>query len=154
VLRGDRDAVRLGFALLFTLPGAPCVYYGDELGLAGGHDPGCRQTMPWGREDTWDRETLHWVRDLAALRHAHPALRSASIEVVYAHHGVVMLRRRSEHEDLLVVVNADGDFVSHVALEGSADGARRPLIGSGEARMEGGRLHVRVPGRRAAVFGL
>jgi len=154
VLRGDREALRLAFALLFTLPGAPCVYYGDELGLAGGHDPDCRQGMPWAREDTWDRATLHWVRDLAALRHAHPALRTGSAEVVYAHHGVVMLRRRSQDEDLLVVVNADGDHASHALLEGVRDGVRQPLIGSGEARVEGGRVHVRVAGRRAAVFGL
>ena len=152
VLRGDRDALRLAFVLLFTLPGAPCVYYGDELGLAGGHDPACRQGMPWGREDVWDRTTLHLVRDLAALRHAHPALRTGSAEVVYAHHGVVMLRRRSQDEDLLVVVNADGDHASHAVLEGVRDGVRQPLIGSGEARVEGGRVHVRVPARRAAVF--
>ncbi len=154
LLRGDRAALRLAFTLLFTLPGAPCVYYGDEIGLEGGHDPFCRQAMPWRHEDTWDRETLHWVQDLAALRHAHPALRTGSAEVVYAHHGVVMLRRRSEDEDLLVVVNADGDFVSHVALEGLPDGERRALIGSGEARVEDGRVDVRVPGRGAAVFAL
>ncbi len=154
VLRGDHEAVRLAFALLFSLPGTPCVYYGDELGLAGGHDPGCRQGMPWGLEATWDRETLHWVRDVAALRHAHPALRIGSTEVVYAHHGVLMVRRRAADEDLLVVINADGDFTSHVSLEGVPEGRRGPLLGEGDAHLEGGRAHVRVPGRRAAVFSL
>ncbi len=154
VLGGDRAALRLAFALLFTLPGAPCVYYGDELGLEGGHDPYCRQGMPWRAPASWDRETLAWVRELSRLRHQHVALRTGATEVVYAHHGVLMLRRRQGGEDLLVVVNTDGEFTSHVALENLSDGTRTALIGIGEASAAGGRLHVRVPGRRAAVFAL
>ncbi len=154
VLREDREALRLAYGLLFALPGAPCVYYGDEIGLAGGHDPGCRQGMPWGREESWDRETLRWLSDVAALRHAHPALRTGSAEVVYAHHGVVMLRRREGEDDLLVVVNADGEHASHVALEGLRDGERKALVGEGELRVQGGRVHARVPARRLGVFAL
>ena len=30
-----------------TLPGAPCIYYGDEVGMEGGHDPDCRRAFPW-----------------------------------------------------------------------------------------------------------
>ena len=154
VMGGDAEALRLAYALLFTLPGAPCVYYGDELALEGGHDPACRQGMPWEREGLWDRATLHWLRDLAALRHAHPALRTGSVEVVYAHHGVVMLRRRLDGEDMLVVANADGDFTSHVALDGVSEGVRAPLLGDGSVTAAAGRLDVRVPGRSAAVFAL
>lgn len=154
VMGGDAEALRLAYGLLFTLPGAPCVYYGDELALSGGHDPDCRQGMPWRHEEAWDRETLHWLRDLAALRHAHPVLRTGSAEVVYAHRGVVMLRRRDADEDLLVVANSDGDFTSHVTIEGVMDGERAALLGEGAARVEGGRAHVQVPGRRLAVFAL
>jgi len=154
VMGGDAEALRLAYGLLFTLPGAPCVYYGDELALEGGHDPACRQGMPWQHESGWDRVTLHWLRDLAALRHAHPALRTGSCEVVYAHHGVVMLRRRLGPEDLLVVANSDGDFTSHVTLEGVADGERGALLGEGSLRATAGRLDVRVPGRRLSVFAL
>ncbi len=154
VLGGDRSALRLAYALLFTLPGAPCVYYGDELGLAGGHDPACRQGMPWDATDAWDGETLRWLQDLAALRHAPPALRIGSAEVVYAHHGVIMLRRQLAGDDLLVVVNTDGEQANHVALEGLDEGARERLLGEGEAHVSGGRVHARVPPRRMGVFAL
>jgi len=154
VLTGDRDALRLAYALLFVLPGAPCVYYGDELGLSGGHDPACRQGMPWDAPETWDGETLRWLQDLAALRHAHPALRTGSAEVVYAHHGVVMLRRRLRGDDLLVAVNTDGAQANHVALEGLDDGPRERLLGEGELSVAGGRVHARVPARRVGVFAL
>ncbi len=40
---------RLGvaFAIMLTNPGVPLIYYGDEIGLAGGGDPDNRRTMPW-----------------------------------------------------------------------------------------------------------
>ena len=41
---------RLAILLQATLPGAPCIYYGDEVGLTGGNDPECRRGVPVGRE--------------------------------------------------------------------------------------------------------
>ena len=43
VMSGDRDAVRLAMLLMLTLPGAPSIYYGDEIGMEGGDDPDCRR---------------------------------------------------------------------------------------------------------------
>ena len=62
--------LRLGYALLFTFPGAPTLYYGDEAGLEGGRDPWNRRTYPWGRED---HSLLVWCRTLGQLRkHTRP----------------------------------------------------------------------------------
>src|SRR5262249_25427318 len=46
VMGGNVDAVRLAFLLLLTLPGAPTIYYGDEIGMLGGDDPACRGAYP------------------------------------------------------------------------------------------------------------
>ena len=58
-------AKRLALAvqLLFTLPGVPCVYYGDEVGLEGWKDPFNRRTYPWGHENQ-SIYTLYqkWIR--------------------------------------------------------------------------------------------
>lgn len=43
--------LRVALALLITMPGVPCIYYGDEAGLEGYGDPFCRGTYPWGKED-------------------------------------------------------------------------------------------------------
>ncbi|MFT8316842.1 MAG: glycoside hydrolase family 13 protein [Sporolactobacillus sp.] len=51
VLGKDRKKLRLAVWLLMTLPGVPCIYYGDEAGLTGGKDPENRRFYPWGRED-------------------------------------------------------------------------------------------------------
>ena len=43
--------VKLALALVFTVPGVPCVFYGDEVGVEGYHDPFNRRTFPWGHEN-------------------------------------------------------------------------------------------------------
>ncbi|MFN2323306.1 MAG: glycoside hydrolase family 13 protein [Trueperaceae bacterium] len=155
VVEGDASAVHLAALLLFTLPGAPCVYYGDEIGLDGGHDPACREAMPWHRRDAWDFERLAQFRDLIALRHAHPALRTGDVDVAYAHHGVVAVRRRSADEDLLVVVNQREDEAdARVPIGGLAAGVRAPLFGAAALDVADGTLHARLPGRTGVVVGL
>jgi cyclomaltodextrinase / maltogenic alpha-amylase / neopullulanase len=155
MLGGDRAAVHLAQLAQFTLPGAPCVYYGDEIGLSGGHDPGCRGAMPWGDRDAWDDDTLSWTRALARLRHAHPALRTGSTEVVHARSGVAAYRRRLEGDDVLVLLNSGGAARTvTLTLEGRADGHREALLGEAAARVVEGLLEVRLPARAGAVLAL
>ncbi len=71
---GDRDAYRLAVLLQATLPGAPCIYYGDEIGLEGGPDPDCRRSFPTDPA-RWDSALHAYVRAAFALRAAHRVLR-------------------------------------------------------------------------------
>ena len=52
--RGDRSALRLATLFQMTYPGAPSIYYGDEIGMHGGHDPANRGAFPWHEPETWD----------------------------------------------------------------------------------------------------
>ena len=66
--------------VLMTLPGTPCLYYGTELMLEGGHDPDCRRCMPWEDLDTdTGRLRLEATRALVALRRTEPALQDSEI---------------------------------------------------------------------------
>jgi neopullulanase len=77
---GDGDAYHLAVLLQATLPGAPCTYYGDEVGVEGDHDPDCRRSFPWD-ESRWDRDALAWTRAAFAARRALPALRRGDFRV-------------------------------------------------------------------------
>ena len=80
---GDRSALRLAMLIQMTLPGAPCVYYGDEIGLEGREDPDCRRGYPWdpARQDGALRA---FVSGLIALRKSEPALRRGRFRVLEA----------------------------------------------------------------------
>ncbi len=60
--------MRQAALLQFTLPGIPCIYYGDEVGMEGYGDPYCRGTYPW---DGGEQDLLAFYKELAALRLAH-----------------------------------------------------------------------------------
>ena len=111
------------------------------------------RAFPWDRADAWDRERLAWVRDLAALRHAHPALRTGDTEFAYAHHGVVAIRRRLGDDDLLVVSTSATPMRTRRGPILAA-GVRLPLLGAAAVDVEDGLAHVRLPARGGVVVAL
>ena len=158
IASGDRASVVLSLVLLLTFPGAPCLYYGTEVGLAGGRDPDNRRGFPWDRE-TWDDELLATTKELIALRARHDALRSPHYRRVWpppADHGVMMSvyeRRGDDGEILLVAVNA-GTSRETLSLPLSDFGGGRLEPVWGDAEVEHGEHNARlsVPARGAAVW--
>lgn len=96
--------MRLASMLQFTLPGVPCIYYGDEAGVEGYRDPFNRACYPWGEEDAG---LITWYRMLGKLRTQCKALKSGAFEPVYAHGRCMAYLRRSKTLQLLCAVNAD-----------------------------------------------
>jgi neopullulanase len=88
-----------------TLPGAPCVYYGDEIGLAGGIDPDSRRAFPWD-ETRWEPGLHDFVRSVLHARAAEPALRRGALRVLAAEDSAVAIERRLDGGRCLVLVNA------------------------------------------------
>lgn len=122
--------LRLATLLQFALPGVPCIYYGDEVGLEGYKDPFNRATYPWGREDT---ALLDWYRRLGACRHACSALAEGAIHPIDTDGSVVCFERRDARGGLLVAVNR-GEQECRITLPLSF--ARGELL-IGDGRLEG-----------------
>ena len=132
VLGDDLTGVRLAVLLQSTLPGAPCIYYGDEVGMSGGNDPDCRRAFPWD-ETRWDAELRAYVRGLLHLRATEPALRSNAVVVVGATGGAIAFERRRDGVTLVVAVNAADEPVRlDLALADVPDGGRlEPIVLAG-----------------------
>ncbi len=114
----DHSALKLGWLFLFTYVGAPCIYYGDEVGLFGGPDPACRGAFPWD-EKNWDHELRDFVKRLAALRHAHPALRRGTYHQLFAKDDIYAFARCTADETVIVVINAGSDAtIADIPLNG------------------------------------
>lgn len=64
-------------AILFTMPGSPCIYYGTEIAMEGGHDPDCRRCMPWEEIELQDnQEKMQTIQTLIELRKTEESCRS------------------------------------------------------------------------------
>ena len=103
-VREDWSALKLAYLFLFTYPGAPCIYYGDEIGLTGRHDPECRRTFPWD-QSRWHQDILAHVKKLTELRAAYPALRRGSYHRLYADRDVYAFGRQLDQDRLIIALN-------------------------------------------------
>ncbi len=152
---GDQGTVRLATILLLTFPGAPSIYYGDEIGLPGNLDPDCRRTILWDRRDTWDMDMLAFHKRLIAARHAHPALRTGAFHRLYADDAVYSYARTGGSSPVLVAVNAD-TAPRRVRIPVGphlAEGAElNPLYGTAGARVSDGTVEVELPARDGVVL--
>ncbi len=104
--RGDVSALRLATLFQMTYPGAPSVYYGDEIGMAGGHDPLNRGAFPWDKPATWDTALLHDFQRLIALRKQRPALRRGTFAFLLAEGEVIAHARQHGDETVIIAINA------------------------------------------------
>jgi len=78
---GETRLLKLAVLFQLTYMGAPCIYYGDEVGIDGEHDPGNRKCMEWDPARQ-DRELYAFFRRIIALRREHDALRGIDIAFV------------------------------------------------------------------------
>ena len=114
---GDAEAAELAYALLFSAEGAPMIYYGDEVGLEGENDPGCRGTMPWD-ERLWSQGLLSAVRSLSGIRQATPALRRGAQRVGSSGPDTVVIHRELADGRAAVVMVNRGEHEQSVSLSG------------------------------------
>jgi neopullulanase len=104
-LAGDVAALRLATLLPLVLPGAPSIYYGDELGMEGGPDPDCRRAYPVAPDG--DAVAMRaFTRALVHARRTHLALRRGTVRVVAASGQAVALAREADGERALVAINS------------------------------------------------
>lgn len=111
---GDEDSVKLANLLLFTFPGAPSIYYGDEVGLEGGLDPDSRRSFP--DKTKWSKAIHTCHRELIQLRHQRLALRIGEYRLLGAENCIYAFTRIWEGDVLIIAVNT-GTTVGKIDLE-------------------------------------
>ena len=112
--------LRLAALVLFTFPGAPTVYYGDEAGMEGWEDPFNRAGYPWGQEDS---ELKSFFSKLAHLRREQPALQAGQLHWRWTAGSLLVFARELDGQLLTTVVNA-ADTPQTLTLPWFGDTAR------------------------------
>jgi cyclomaltodextrinase len=107
MLGGNMAKVKLAFLIQFALPGAPAIYYGDEIGIEGGKDPACRHTFIW-EERSWQTELRHWLQKLISLRKTLVVLRRGEFRRIWLDdtRGCYAFARSLGVSNVLAVFNA------------------------------------------------
>lgn len=102
--KGDIRRLRLAEVFLFTAPGVPCVFYGDELGVSGGCEYALRGPMPWTAPPCDERE---FFKRLISLRRENEALVDGSYRTLCANEeGLYVFERRRNNQVVTVALNA------------------------------------------------
>lgn len=151
-VNGDKDALKLAWTFLFTYPGAPCIYYGDEVGIDGQHDPDCRKSFPWD-EHKWDQQLRSYIRDAIRLRKQNPALRRGDFKRLWSADGTYVFSRSLDGKTFVVALNAS-DTQQQATVSFDADQTPQVLLGKAIDVSRGdGQLRLSVPARSGVILG-
>ncbi len=91
-------------AINLTIPGVPCIYYGDDIGFTGGNDPDNRRMMKFDGLEKQEKELLEQVSMLSKLRRQLPALSYGSFRIIESKDPNVMIFERRYFDQLVRVV--------------------------------------------------
>ena len=102
--RTSIERIKLAYALLFFMPGAPCIYYGEELSMKGGKDPDNRRSVPWENLGEMQKKPMYeFIRQMVDMRKKNPVLRDGSLDIRCEDNRLVVERRGKDVSMTLTV---------------------------------------------------
>lgn len=110
----DKRKLKLAMIIQMTFPGAPAIYYGDEIGLSGENDPDCRRCMVW-QEGEQDHQLLQQYQAMIQLRKQEDCLRKGELTANYVKAGGYGYIRHQSEDAVYTIVNA-GDTELEIEL--------------------------------------
>jgi cyclomaltodextrinase / maltogenic alpha-amylase / neopullulanase len=156
IMGNDKSALRLCVLCQMTMPGAPCIYYGDEIGMSAGKDPFCRAAFPWQDQGQWDHDLLVFYRRATTLRHRYPVLRTGTFQRLHPSKGMYAFARVLPQQCAVVIVNAQTTpAIIDVNVKGVVPTGMvfAGVWNGGRYAVQGQKLHsVTVPARDAVVL--
>ena len=106
-----KQQVMMAAVLQFTLPGVPCIYYGDENAMEGYQDPFCRRCFDWINTD---EELLTFYRKLGQIRSQSNVFRNGEYREIFADNDCLVYERRTAEESIFVWINnSHGEYSIH-----------------------------------------
>ena len=155
-LNDNKARLKLAVILQMTIPGAPSVYYGDEVGMSGTGDPSNRNAYPWadlgGSPDT---ALYNHFKTMITMRRDHSALRRGDMATLTTS-GAYAFIRWDSNEIIVVALNNTESAANNVTIPVSSylsDGAvLTDLLNGGTVTVSGGNLVVSIPAQWGKVL--
>lgn len=151
---GSKEKLKLLFAYQLSFIGTPCIYYGDEIGMDGEQDPGCRKCMIW-EEDKQDRELFTYVKKLISLRKKYPVFGNGGditfIEANDETNHVIFTKQNSSQKMIAVLNNSDKELSATLPFS-LEDTKLTDLLTGKEFAAHAEKLTVTVPPYEMAFY--
>jgi glycosidase len=96
------ELLKMAYAINATLPGIPCIYYGDEAGMEGYRDPFNRMPYPWGKEEM---ELVDFYKSIGKLRTNENVYKKGFFKVIYCERDILAFSRYDNDVNIITMVN-------------------------------------------------
>ncbi|MFC0302652.1 glycoside hydrolase family 13 protein [Virgibacillus soli] len=119
---GQIERVKLLYLFQLTFIGTPCIYYGDEIGMSGGQDPGCRACMIW-EDEKQNHDLLHYIQALIQLRKSDKVFSNqAHFRFLKADDktNTLIFEKYHAHKRVIIIVN-NSNHVVEIELDWQPD---------------------------------
>ena len=112
-----KTLLKLAYAIVATVPGVPCIYYGDEAGMQGYRDPFNRLPFPWGKEDN---EILEFYQKIGKIRRQEEVFKGGLFNLLECNSDILAFARYNDDEFTVTLVNRSTEkysFESSIPLK-------------------------------------
>lgn len=151
---GDEATLKSALMFLFCWVGVPCIYYGTEVAMEGGHDPDNRRTFPWEQLDSRD-DMVAFINTLTTLRRESNALQRGSLQWLYAKGDVLAFARTLGDDVVICAVNRSEDPAT-ISLPlwqtGTTQTCFSTLFGGQSVKASDDELLMTVEGKSAQIL--
>jgi glycosidase len=137
------ERLQIGFTVLFTIPGIPLIYYGDEVGMPGAGDPDNRRFMQWDNYQPRQTKLRDHITKLAKLRAQHSCLRRGNRTTKKADNNVFVYEMSDAQCTLTIAINRT-DSTQSVQLSNSS---YTDLLNGGSVGQ-----NVQIPARSSVIL--
>ena len=120
--------LKLAYAIVATVPGVPCIYYGDEVGMQGYRDPFNRLPFPWGKEDT---DILEFYQKIGKIRRQENVFKGGLFNLLECNSDVLAFARYNDDEFTVTLVNRSTEkyfFESNIPLKNCETGRKTSIL--------------------------
>lgn len=109
--------LKMAYTINSTVPGVPCIYYGDEAGMEGYRDPFNRRPYPWGNED---KDLLEFYKRIGKIRVEEPVYGQGDFKILESNENVLVFARYDKDSFALTIINRSKDnykIISNASLK-------------------------------------
>ncbi len=150
---GDVNKLKMAAFFQMTYVGAPHIWYGDEIGMMGAHDPDCRRPFEWNYTENQDRVALReYYKKLIKIRKENKALTKGDFHTLLAKEKIYSFLREYKGEEIVVVINNETS-PRNITVDVPVKSAQLTDLMTGKTyKVDGGKVTLSLEGQTGAIL--